>query len=186
MGNRVSGMLVRLATTVDDPVERLAPIREATRHAKEQERAISAEQPDGLDRVRRPGGRGAGGSAGVEPAGLRPAATTPLFNVVISNVPGPPVPLYLAGARVMGVWPMGPIIDGAGLNITVMSYLGSVNFGLVACREVAPDLGGPGPAHRRGDRTSCGSAPTRPDRSRGSARRLVLTLPCCTRTWLSW
>jgi len=64
----------------------------------------------------------------------------PMFNVVISNVPGPSIPLYSAGARVLGVWPMGPITDGAGLNITVMSYLGSVNFGLIACRELAPDL----------------------------------------------
>jgi diacylglycerol O-acyltransferase len=40
----------------------------------------------------------------------------------------------------VGIWPMGPITDGAGLNITVMSYLGNVNFGLLACREIAPDL----------------------------------------------
>ena len=64
----------------------------------------------------------------------------PLFNVVISNVPGPNFPLYSAGARMVAMYPMGPITDGVALNITVMSYMGVVGFGLVACREVAPDL----------------------------------------------
>ena len=64
----------------------------------------------------------------------------PAFNVTISNVPGPPFPLYLAGARMVEMYPLGPIVEGAGLNITVMSYCGTVYFGCVACRETLPDI----------------------------------------------
>src|SRR3546814_19980848 len=64
----------------------------------------------------------------------------PLFNVTISNVPGPPFPLYTAGARVEANYPVGPIIDGTGLNMTVMSYLDQLDFGLLACPDVLPDV----------------------------------------------
>ena len=61
-------------------------------------------------------------------------------NVVISNVPGPRVPLYTAGARLLHYYPVSTIVDGQGLNITVQSYLDTLDFGLVACRELVPDL----------------------------------------------
>jgi diacylglycerol O-acyltransferase len=139
MGNRVSAMLVRLATTVADPLERLAAIREATTHAKQQERAISARVLTDWTEFAAPA-VAARAARLVSRLGVVDWLNNAVFNVVISNVPGPTVPLYSAGARVLGVWPMGPITDGAGLNITVMSYLGALNFGLVACRELAPDL----------------------------------------------
>jgi hypothetical protein len=60
---------------------------------------------------------------------------------VISNVPGPPVPLYAAGARVEAAYPHGPVLEGAGMNITVMRYQDSVDFGVIACRESVPDVG---------------------------------------------
>jgi hypothetical protein len=60
--------------------------------------------------------------------------------VTISNVPGPNFPLYSAGARMVAMYPMGPIADGAALNITVMSYMGSVYFGLVADRDAVPQV----------------------------------------------
>ena len=59
----------------------------------------------------------------------------PLFNVTISNVPGPAFPLYSAGVRLTAWYPMGPIFDGTGLNLTVMSYMGVMHFGVVGCRE---------------------------------------------------
>jgi hypothetical protein len=65
----------------------------------------------------------------------------PAFNVTISNIPGPTFPLYLAGARVIGIYPLGPVVEGAGLNMTAMSYCGVVYFGLNGCRETVPDLG---------------------------------------------
>jgi diacylglycerol O-acyltransferase / wax synthase len=139
MGNRVSGMLVRLVTSIADPVERLVAIREATQHAKEQEQAVSAQQLTDWTEFAAPA---VAASAARLVSRLRvfDRVNNAMFNVVISNVPGPAIPLYSAGAQVLGVWPMGPITDGAGLNITVMSYLGSVNVGLIACRELAPDL----------------------------------------------
>jgi diacylglycerol O-acyltransferase len=60
--------------------------------------------------------------------------------VLISNVPGPPMPLYCAGARVVAVYPMGPVAQGAGLNLTVLSNMGSVDFGALACKELVPDI----------------------------------------------
>ena len=62
------------------------------------------------------------------------------FNVVISNVPGSPVPMYYAGARMEGIYPVSAIFDGIGLNITVFSYLDQMQFGLVADRDMVPDL----------------------------------------------
>jgi hypothetical protein len=64
----------------------------------------------------------------------------PIINVIASNVPGPVFPLYFAGARLVNLYPLGPVVAGAGLNITVLSYLDSVGFGFIACRELAPDL----------------------------------------------
>jgi WS/DGAT/MGAT family acyltransferase len=64
----------------------------------------------------------------------------PVINVIMSNVPGPPWPLYLAGARMVAIHPMGPIFDDCGLNITVISYLDHVDFGFLACRELVPDI----------------------------------------------
>jgi hypothetical protein len=63
-----------------------------------------------------------------------------MFNLTISNVPGPPFPLYSAGAQMVAMYPMGPINDGSGLKITVMSYMTSMNFGLISCRETVPEV----------------------------------------------
>jgi hypothetical protein len=74
---------------------------------------------------------------------FRVATTTgrPNWNLVISNVPGPQIPLFCAGARVEALHPVSVITDGMGLNITVMSYLGSLDFGIVADRDQMPDVG---------------------------------------------
>jgi hypothetical protein len=64
----------------------------------------------------------------------------PPFNVTISNVPGPQRPLYCAGRRQTAMYPVSIVTDGLGLNITVVSFDGRLHFGLIACRELAPDL----------------------------------------------
>ena len=61
-------------------------------------------------------------------------------NVVISNVPGPRAPMWLGGARMENYIPISIVTDGMGLNITVHSYLDRLDFGLIACRELVPDL----------------------------------------------
>lgn len=139
LGNRVSAMLVRLATTVADPVARFEAIRAATGDAKEQDRAVPVAQLSDWTEFAAPAvaARAARLASSLK---VWDRLRRPLFNVVVSNVPGPNFPLYSTGARVLGIWPMGPVADGAGLNITVMSYMGTVNFGLLACREVAPDI----------------------------------------------
>ena len=63
-----------------------------------------------------------------------------MHNLIVSNVPGPPVPLYTAGAEIVGVYPFGPLLEGAGLNITVLSNMGQVDVGVIACRELVPDV----------------------------------------------
>ena len=64
-----------------------------------------------------------------------------LFNLFVSNVPGPQLPLYIAGARVEGIYPVSAVTDiTGGLNITLFSYDGSLDFGLIACREMVPDV----------------------------------------------
>lgn len=140
LGNRVSPMLVALATGWPDPVERLGAITTATRAAKDQERAIGAESLT----------RWADFAAPAVAARAARLVTSmrvfdrlrPLVNVIVSNVPGPPVPLYSAGAELVALYPMGPIGEGVGLNVTVMSYCGRLFFGLTACRELVDDLDG--------------------------------------------
>ena len=62
------------------------------------------------------------------------------FNVIISNVPGPQFPLYSAGAKLKGIYPLSAISDGAGLNMTLMSYNGNLDFGVLADWEMVPDV----------------------------------------------
>jgi WS/DGAT/MGAT family acyltransferase len=137
-GNRVSAMLTSLATHVDDPVERLAAVAAGMRRAKEQERLIGAATLTDWTEFTFPAliGRAARLTGSMRVFDRM----RPLFNVTVSNVPGPPFPLFLAGARMVGMYPLGPVTEGVGLNMTVMSYCGIVYFGLNACRETVPAI----------------------------------------------
>ena len=138
LGNQISGMLVSLASDVDDPVARLDAISESARVAKQQEKLH--------------GGRFVGDLAQIALPALatrvaRAVAGTrlfdrmrPPFNVTISSVRVPDVPLFLAGSRVAGTYPVGPMAEGIGLNVTAFSYLGRVYFGMLACRRLLPEL----------------------------------------------
>ena len=64
----------------------------------------------------------------------------PPFNLIVSNVPGPNFPLYLAGARMISMHPLGPITEGVGLNVTVFSYLKTLHVGIQGCWDLAPDV----------------------------------------------
>ena len=137
MGNRVSNMFVAMHTNVGDPVERFRRIRHASAEAKT--RATASAAPTIADWAEFAAPAIAASAARLY-ASLRLAERVrPLFNLTISNVPGPSIPLYSAGARMIAWYPMGPIFDGIGLNITVMSYMGVMHFGLVADRESVPN-----------------------------------------------
>ncbi|MGI8664359.1 MAG: WS/DGAT/MGAT family O-acyltransferase [Acidimicrobiales bacterium] len=136
-GNRVSQMFCSLASDIDDPIERLAAIHEGTSGAKEQLNAIGADTL--TDWIEFAAPAVAGRAARLYSRTRIADRHRPLFNLTISNVPGPPFPLYSAGARLVAHYPMGPIFDGGGLNITVMSYLDHLDFGVVSCTDLIED-----------------------------------------------
>jgi len=132
--NRVSAMFSSLATDIDDPVERLRQISAANKGAKEEHKALGADMLTQWGELAAPT---TFSLAARVYAGLRLAERHPVVhNLVISNVPGPRFPLYFAGAKLVGLYPLGPIFDGAGLNITVVSYMDQLFFGLIGCREL--------------------------------------------------
>ena len=136
-GNRVSMMLAPLPTNVSDPAERLSAMHEAMRAAKDQHGAIPASLLADVSQFALPA---LANQAWRLSARLRLLERVNPFNLVVSNIPGPNVPLYFAGAELLAYYPVSALVDGQGLNITVMSYRGNLYFGLVACRELVPDL----------------------------------------------
>jgi WS/DGAT/MGAT family acyltransferase len=138
LGNQVSGMLVSLASDIDDPIARLDAISESTRVAKEQEKLHGGRFLGDLAQIALPAlaSRVARAMAGTRLFDkMRPP-----FNVTVSSVRVPDVPLFLAGSRVTATYPVGPMAEGIGLNVTAFSYLGRVYFGLLACRRLLPEL----------------------------------------------
>ena len=138
LGNRVSVMFAALATHLDDPLARIEAIHESTAAAKEQHELIGANTLTDWAEFAAPAvfARAARLYSRLKLADIH----RPAHNLVMSNVPGPQFPLYCAGATMLAFYPLGPISEGAGLNITVMSYMGKLYFGLLGCRELLPDL----------------------------------------------
>ena len=136
--NQVSALFTKLGTDVEDPLARLEDMATSNRNAKEHHKAISADALQDWAEFAAPRTFGLAVRAY---AGLRLAEKHPVVhNLVISNVPGPPLPLYFMGALIEALHPLGPVFHGAGLNITVMSNNGRVGVGLIACRESMPDV----------------------------------------------
>jgi WS/DGAT/MGAT family acyltransferase len=137
-GNRVSVMIIPLATTEPDPVQRLRRTHETLKSAKDRHRAVPADILARANHLVPPSlfARAARVTAGLAVS----RRSAPPYNVIISNVPGPPVPIYIAGARQVASYPVSVILEGVGLNITVFSYQDRVDFGLIADRELIPDL----------------------------------------------
>lgn len=130
-------MLVSLATDIADPRERLVSIRDAARASKTSLGAVGA---DTLVQ-----------SADLLPFALSGAAVRlysrlhlakrhrPIFNLVITNVPGPPRPLTVGGARLLAHVGSAPVFDGLGLILPVFSYAGTISVGVTADRRILPD-----------------------------------------------
>jgi diacylglycerol O-acyltransferase len=136
--NRVSGMVADLPTDLSDPLGRVRAVHESMNAAKAQFDLLPADSIVGFAELALPA-LAAQASRAAAQVRLGDRARSP-SNVVISNVPGPRVPLYMAGARMSHFYPVSTVADGGGLNITVQSYLDTLDFGLVSCRELVPDL----------------------------------------------
>ena len=135
--NQVSAMFSRLETHIEDPAERLRAIANANTTAKEHSSAIAATLLQDWSQFAAPA---VFGIAMRVYASSRLTDSRPVHNLVISNVPGPQMPLYFLGAEIKAMYPLGPIFHGSGLNITVMSLNGKLNVGLISCPELLPDL----------------------------------------------
>jgi WS/DGAT/MGAT family acyltransferase len=138
--NYVTMMRIGLATHLADPMKRLAAIHTGSNRAKMITGSMKNAIPTDLP------------SLGVP---WLMAAATPLYrkaaeakripavaNVIISNVPGPPLPLYMAGSEMRAYFPVSIVTHGLALNITIVSYNGSMDYGLIACKRTLPGLRG--------------------------------------------
>jgi WS/DGAT/MGAT family acyltransferase len=137
-GNRILLMTAPLYTNVEDPVERLHRTHDALAQMKERHKALPADLLQDANQFIPPAlfSRAARLTFALSASKRR----HPVWNLVVSNVPGPQFPLYMAGARLEAQYPISVVTDGMGLNITVMSYCGELHFGIVADREQMPDL----------------------------------------------
>jgi diacylglycerol O-acyltransferase len=136
-GNRISMMGVPIPTDEPDPLLRLRRTHEVLRSAKERHRGVPASILQDVTRSIPPAVFARASRTVLALVSRGPVA--PVWNLCISNVPGVPMPLYCAGARVLNEYPISAIADGMGLNITVLSYQGQMDFGIVADREQMPD-----------------------------------------------
>jgi len=138
LGNKVSAMLVSLATVIDDPVERLRAVSESSRGAKTRTDVLGGRILDDWAQL-------------IVPALSTRAARllsnlrvfdriAPVFNVTVSNVPGPQFDLWFGGCRIEALYPIGPIVEGVGLNITALSYMGGLHVGMLGCKRLVPDM----------------------------------------------
>jgi len=132
LGNRISSVYAPLPVGIADSRERLAAVMTGMAQTKGSGQSAGAEAVVAATDLAPP-----------QVMGLvaRQMASPRLFNLTVTNIPGPPVPLYLLGRRLDDVFPLVPLVREHGLGIAVMSYDGALDFGLLACADTVPDLG---------------------------------------------
>jgi WS/DGAT/MGAT family acyltransferase len=137
LGNQISGMLVELHTDISDPEERVRAISHDSSKTVDEQRAHRARIFQDVPRVLGPTLLSFGGKL-VSAFGL--FDHLPMANVMISSVPGPPIPLWLSGRRVTSAAPYGPLVGSISLNITVLGFGENLEFGVLGCAERMSDL----------------------------------------------
>lgn len=138
-GNRISALLVHLPVHLDDPVDQLLALRHDAESSKRLHARLGVAALGEWAELASP--RLLGMAARFYSDRRLADRHRALHNLVISNVRGPAEPLYAAGARTTATYSLGPLMDGAGMNITVLSYAGSVDFGVIACARSVPRAG---------------------------------------------
>lgn len=136
-GNQIASMSVEMGTHISDAVERLLHVHTSTSNGKRYNQAIGAKIMTDFTNAT---------TSNLMSLGAKVATENSLanqlehkYNCAITNVPGPQIPLYIKGAKILGGWGLGPIMNGNGLFHTVGSYCGEVNLGITACRVMMPD-----------------------------------------------
>jgi len=138
--NKVSSMFVQLPSQLADPLERVEAIHQGTKGAKEEHNALGA---DTLLNWAEHATPNLFASAARFYSRMQLADKhRPVANLVISNVPGPDFPLYLGGSELECGFPLGPVMEGMGVNITIMSYRGIMYWGIISCPETMPKVWG--------------------------------------------
>jgi diacylglycerol O-acyltransferase len=137
--NRVSAMFVGLPVHLDDPVEMLLEVSRESSAAKKMIARLGKDLLGDWVELLPPL---LFAQAMQLYSALRLAERhAPVHNLVVSNVPGPPFPFYAGGAKVLAVYPLGPILEGAALNVTVFSYEDALDVGVVTCPELVRGVG---------------------------------------------
>jgi diacylglycerol O-acyltransferase / wax synthase len=131
LGNRVSTVIGDLPVGEADPRRRLVLVSEAMRHVKESGMAVAADAIIRMQDFAPPTLVG---------VASRLVVRSHAINLVVTNVPGPQVPLYCMGARLLEAFPYVGVVQGKALNVAVISYDGQLGFGLTGDRDVLPDL----------------------------------------------
>ena len=137
MGNQVSAMTVELPTTSIDPLDRLKTVHANTTRSKEMTNAIGARTLSDYSQFV-PWALAGLATRTASRVSLANRTSMPI-NTVITNVPGPQMPLYMAGAEMVSLFGMGPVTDGMGIIHPVFSYNGKISISVTSCREMMPD-----------------------------------------------
>ena len=136
--NRLSVMFTKLHTDVGDPIACLLATQQTAAAAKSEHEVLGSETLGAWAEMADP--MASRLASNLYSGNNLAAHHRPALSLILSNIPGPPFPVYMAGAEMERAYPMGPVLEGAGLNVTMLSYRDSVDFGFLGATELLPDL----------------------------------------------